>query len=56
MSNAKTVDIPSNTTVSKTVKSLKSSEEYYVQIRSYKTVDDETYYSGWSKAKTVVTK
>lgn len=39
-----------------TVKKLKSAKTYYVRIRTYQTVNGKTYYSGWSKAKTVITR
>lgn len=35
------------------VGSLKSGEKYYVRARIYSTVKGETYYSGWSKTKTL---
>ena len=45
--------------VSKTsfkVKKLKTRKKYYVQIRTYKTVDGKKCYSAWSSAKKVKTK
>ena len=45
--------------VSKTsfkVKKLKRRKKYYVQIRTYKTVDGKKCYSAWSSAKKVKTK
>lgn len=54
--SAKTVTISKNSTVSKTIKSLKSNKKYYVRIRAYKTIDGKKYYSSWSSAKTVKTK
>lgn len=35
---------------------LRSKQKYYVRIRSYRTVDGRTYYSPWSKVKTVQVK
>ena len=32
---------------------LKTGKNYYVRIRTYKTVSGKKYYSAWSKAKTV---
>ena len=32
---------------------LKPGKRYYVQIRTYKKVDNKKYYSNWSKAKAV---
>ena len=48
-----------NVSVSKTslkVKKLKTRKKYYVQIRTYKTVDGKKCYSTWSSAKKVKTK
>lgn len=39
-----------------TVKKLKAKRAYYVQIRTYKTVDGKKLYSSWSKMKKVKTK
>lgn len=39
-----------------TVTKLKSKKKYYVQIATFKKVGDETYYSKWSKVKSVKTK
>ena len=55
-SGNKTVKITKNKTTSKTVKSLKAKKKYYVRIRTYKTVNGKTYYSGWSNVKNVTTK
>ena len=52
----KTVKVKKNKTTSSTVKKLKAKKKYYVRIRTYKTVNGKTYYSGWSKAKNVTTK
>jgi hypothetical protein len=56
MSGAKTVTISKNSTTSKTISKLSAKKKYYVQIRTYKTVNGTKYYSGWSKSKTVTTK
>ena len=48
--------VTKNSTVKKTVKSLKGKKKYYVRIRTYKTVNKTKYYSSWSKAKYVTTK
>lgn len=48
-----------NVSASKTslkVKKLKTRKKYYVQIRTYKTVDGKKCYSAWSSAKKVKTK
>lgn len=55
-SNKKTVTIKNAKTVSKTISKLTGKKKYYVRIRTYKTVNDKNYYSGWSKAKSVTTK
>lgn len=36
-----------------TVRKLKDSKKYYVQVRTYKKVGGATFYSAWSKAKPV---
>lgn len=41
---------------SKKIKKLKKKKTYYVRIRTYKKVGSLTYYSAWSKAKSVKTK
>jgi len=56
MTSAKTVTISKNTTVSKTVSKLTAKKKYYVQARTYKSVDGKKYYSDWSATKYVVTK
>ena len=50
--SAKTVKAAKYATAKKTIKGLKEKKKYYVRIRTYKG----SYYSAWSKAKTVVTK
>ncbi|MCI6821266.1 MAG: fibronectin type III domain-containing protein [Clostridiales bacterium] len=52
----KSVTIKSYKTTSKNITKLKAKKKYYVRVRSYKKVGKKTYYSGWSKAKTVKTK
>jgi len=56
MKNAKTKLVKSNKTTSKTISKLKSKKKYYVQVRTYKTVDGIKYYSKWSEKKAVTTK
>lgn len=53
---AKSAVIKSNKTVSKQIKKLKRHKKYYVRVRTYYKVNGKTYYSAWSKAKTVKTK
>ena len=43
-------------TTSKTIKKLEGGTRYYVRIRTYRVVNKKTYYSGWSKIKSVKTK
>ena len=38
------------------IKKLKARKKYYVRVRTYKTINGKTYYSKWSKVKTVKTK
>lgn len=56
MKNAKTKTVKSTKTTSLKVSNLKSGKKYYVQVRTYKTVNGTKYYSSWSSAKTVTTK
>ncbi len=39
-----------------TVKRLRAKKKYYVRVRTYRIVQGKTYYSGWSRVKTVRTK
>ena len=53
--SAKTVTITKNKTTSKKISKLKAKKNYYVRVRTYKTVSKTKYYSAWSdviKAKT----
>lgn len=52
----KTVTIKSVKTARKEIKKLKAKKIYYVQIRTYKKIGDQNYYSAWSKAKSTKTK
>lgn len=52
----KTLWVKSAKKASLTVKKLKAKRAYYVQIRTYKTVDGKKLYSSWSKMKKVKTK
>ena len=54
--NAVTKTITSNSTVKTTLTGLSSAKTYYVRVRTYKTVNDVKYYSGWSEYKYVKTK
>ena len=57
MSNAvyKTIGTKYNK-VSKKITKLRSKTSYYVQVRAYKIVNGNYYYSGWSKVKKINTK
>lgn len=55
MSNSRTVTM-SNNTSSKTIKNLAKRQKYYVQIRTYKTVNGTKFYSSWSGKKSITTK
>ena len=52
----KTVSVSNPKTVKKKIKNLKAKKKYYIRIRAYKKVGKKTYYSSWSKAKSVKTK
>lgn len=54
--NKKTVNVKGYSKISKKVTSLKGGKKYWVRIRTYKKVESTTYYSPWSKTKTVTTK
>jgi len=54
--NAKTKTLTSNSTVKTTLSGLTANKTYYVRVRTYKTVNDVKYYSGWSQYKYVKTK
>ena len=54
--NKKTVSLSNPKTAKKTIKNLKSKKKYYVRIRAYKKVSKKTYYSSWSKSKSIKTK
>ncbi|MBE6787468.1 MAG: hypothetical protein E7537_03880 [Ruminococcaceae bacterium] len=48
--SAKKVTLKKNSSISKTIKKLKSKKTYYVRVRTYKTYNGKKYYSAWSKA------
>lgn len=57
---AKTVTVGKKSTTSKKIKKLKAKKKYYVRVRTYKKAKvngkTKTFYSGWSKAKSIKTK
>lgn len=56
MKRAKTIKLARAAAKSKTIKKLAKKKRYYVQVRSYKTLNGKTYYSAWSSKKSVKTK
>lgn len=54
-SNKKVVTIKGYNRASTKVTKLKGGKKYYVSIRTYKKVGNITYYSPWSKSRTVTT-
>ena len=50
------VKIKKYSKTSKKIKQLRSKKKYYVRIRTYLKTGGKTYYSAWSKTKTVKTK
>lgn len=55
-SGVKTVKVTSNNTTSRTIKKLSAKKTYYIRIRTYKTINGQTYYSAWSGTKKVKTR
>ena len=56
MASSKTKTVKGYATTSTKITNLKSKKTYYVQVRTYKTVNGKTYYSPWSAKKSVKTK
>ena len=56
MNGSVTKTIKSNKTVSKKITKLKAKKKYYVQVRTYKSVNGTKYYSSWSSKKSIKTK
>lgn len=50
---AKTAVVRKNKTTSKEITKLKAKKKYYVRVRTYQRAGGKTYYSPWSKAKSV---
>ena len=55
-SGNKNVKISNNNTTSKKITKLTGNKTYYVRIRTYKVVNNKTYYSSWSASKKITTK
>jgi sulfatase maturation enzyme AslB (radical SAM superfamily) len=53
MTGAKEVFVKGNSTFTKTLTGLKNGKTYYVKIQTYKTVSGKTYWSSWSKTKSI---
>ena len=53
---AKTATITKNKTVSKAISKLKAKKKYYIRVRTILKINGKTYYSKWSKIKSVKTK
>ncbi|MDO4745114.1 MAG: fibronectin type III domain-containing protein [Bacillota bacterium] len=56
MTNAKIKTVKGYSKISAKRTGLKAKKKYYVQVRTYKKVGSTTYYSTWSKVKSVKTK
>ena len=55
-SGNRTVNVKGYTKASGKITGLKAKKKYYVRIRTYTVTGGTTYYSAWSKAKSVKTK
>ena len=55
-SGNKTVTVKGTASVSKKIAKLGAGKNYYVRIRTYRTVGKKNYYSAWSGKKSVKTK
>ena len=56
MTSAKINTVKGYKSTNKKITKLSANKKYYVQVRTYKTVSGKTYYSSWSKVKSVKTK
>lgn len=54
--NIEKITVQKNKITSWIIKKLKSKKNYFVKIRTYKTVNGKRIYSSWSESKTVKTK
>ena len=55
LSNARYLTVQTYNTNSKAISKLKTNQNYYVQVRTYKTVNGSKYYSEWSDKARVKT-
>ena len=55
-SSAKNYSTSNSSSTSKTVKSLSKNTKYNLKVRTYKVVNNKTYYSAWSKVSSITTK
>ena len=53
---SKKVLVTGKNTLKKQIKKITGNKNYYVRIRTYKTVKGKKIYSNWSSAKSVKTK
>ena len=53
MDGVKEVFVKGDSTLTKTLTGLKNGKTYYVKIQTYKTVSGKTYWSSWSKTKSI---
>lgn len=56
MLSAQKTDIESSDITRGRIMGLSHEKKYYVQVRTYKMVNGEYFYSSWSKSKTIITK
>jgi len=56
MNGSKMVTITKAKTNNKVIKKLQAKKKYYVQIRTYKTVNGKKFFSAWSAKKNIKTK
>ena len=53
MTDAKSIMIKDNKTLSKDIKGLENGKTYYIQIQTFQKIGDATYWSKWSPIKNV---
>lgn len=54
--SCKTISVKGNSNTEKTITSLKPSTKYYIQIRTFKNVGDDTFFSNWSDTTSFTTR